>query len=429
MQVVIFSSPERAEMLKALKKKLSAFDVFVIDAPITFGKDNFWKRWEQARLYCLASKHDNYLIIPDDVTNLDIKAVKAIHRQYENQLFSCSVINDGRKKGWNNTPNKRNDKKVYGYTLNDLDFFDCGGLTNRNTLSKIKITGVSQRWLATRSSSGVGYQLTTQLREMKAKMFIPTPSLCSHGDHKSVMHPEERKKNPLIAHGKMKVIIGLATFKGREKYLKMALKSLVGQADQIRIYNNEVRDVDLTDNGKFFFLKEYDEPVYYFSCDDDLIYPPTYVRDMIAAIEKYKCIVTHHGRILTGGKGANYYRSHKAFRCLGDVHTDQFIHVAGTGVTAFRTDYFNPTEIWSSPDKKMSDVIFSFEAAKQKKNIMILSHKKGYIQYTNVPNEQTIFGQHVSHCPRQSELADLILNLSPLLSNSGPSNAVKKVYR
>lgn len=409
MQVVIFKSPSRS--IENLLKELEGLDVEVIDSEETFGKDKFWMRWEQARQYCLNSNHDNYLIIPDDIVQIDLKAIKAIHKYNEGKLYSCSVINDGRKDCWKSKHKPLNDRKVGNYTIKDLGFFDCGGLINRETLKKIRIQPVSSRWLETRASSGVGYQLTEQLKNMNAKMFVPEPSLCYHGDHDSVMHYELRKIQPLIAMPRMKVIIGIATYKGREPFLKKTIKSLIGQADQIRIYDNEKRDQNLTDNGKFFFLQEYTEPIYYLSCDDDIIYPPTYVKDMIKAIDKNQCIVTHHGRILTGGKGANYYRSHKAFRCLGEVSRNVELDVAGTGVTGFRTDYFNPTEIWSSEDMKMSDLVFSLEAKKQGKKIMLLTHPVGYLKDGGVPVQNTIFGQHSKVCPRQNELADLILSL------------------
>jgi hypothetical protein len=209
----------------------------------------------------------------------------------------------------------------------------------------------------------------------------------------------------------MRVIAAIATFDGRQEYLKKAVASLAHQVDEIRIYDNQVRPIDLTDNGKFFFLQEYKEPVYYFSCDDDLLYPPTYIQDMVEAIERTSGIVTHHGRYLRG-KGLRYYSGHKAYRCLNENRTETRIHVAGTGVTGFRTDYFNPVDIWQSEDKCMSDLVFSVEAARQGKKITVLKHEHGYIKYLDVPLSQTIFGTHRNKDTRQSELADLILTLS-----------------
>lgn len=207
----------------------------------------------------------------------------------------------------------------------------------------------------------------------------------------------------------MKKIIAIATFKGREKYLKKAVQSLVGQADEIRIYDNEKRFIDLTDNGKFYFLHEYKEPIYYFTCDDDLLYPPTYIQDMVEAIDRTGTIVTHHGRKLLGFD-RSYYREHKAYQCLSSNTYEGLIDVAGTGVAGFRTDYFNP-DIWASSDKRMSDLVFSLEAARQGKKITLLKHEKGYIKYLNVPVNQTIHGQESRRETRQIEIANEIFRI------------------
>lgn len=186
----------------------------------------------------------------------------------------------------------------------------------------------------------------------------------------------------------IRVVAGMATMPGREKSSRLAYMSLKDQVDDLWVYDNGVFE-DLTDNGKFFFLKDYDEPIYYFSCDDDIIYPPDYVNRTLQAIDKYNCIVTYHGRILRG-LDRRYYSEHSALSCLHSFMQNIELDVAGTGVCAFRTDYFNPTEIWNSPDKKMSDLVFSLEAAKQGKKIMHIGHKAKWIQEIN--NEQTIYG-------------------------------------
>lgn len=207
----------------------------------------------------------------------------------------------------------------------------------------------------------------------------------------------------------MKTVISIATFKGREPYLKQAVQSLTGQADEIRIYDNEKRFIDLTDNGKFYFLHEYKEPVYYFTCDDDLLYPKTYIQDMIQAIERTSGIVTHHGRKLLG-VDRSYYRGHTAYQCLNANSYEGLIDVAGTGVAGFRTDYFFP-DIWASSDKRMSDLVFSLEAAKQGKQITVLKHDKGYIKYLNVPTHETIHGQESRRETRQIQIANEIFRI------------------
>lgn len=391
MQIVIFSSPSRIDMLSVLLYELRGYDVHIINDPETFGKENFWKRWELARLYCLASKHDEYLILPDDVTNLDLAEIHRISSLYKNKLFTCNVINDGRKECWGGA------------------YFDCGGITNRATLERVKIKEVPKEWFTRRTSSGVGHQLTMQLRAMKAAMLTPSESLCNHGSHESVMHPEERKRTPLIANRKLPIIVGIATFKGREKALEKAVESLRHQCDKIIIYDNEINP-DLADNGKFYGLTIVNEPCYYFTCDDDLEYPQDYIESMIKAIDRTGTIVTHHGRILQG-LDRSYYRGHTAIRCLGNNEVEYVIDVPGTGVTGFRTDYFNPVNLHKSKDKRMSDIIFALEASKQGKKITVLKHTQGWIKQLPIDNATSIHTTEHKKEERQIELSNEIWKL------------------
>lgn len=216
----------------------------------------------------------------------------------------------------------------------------------------------------------------------------------------------------------MKIVIGIATFDDRQEQLVEAVKSLKNQtvqADEINIYNNSLEVTfggeDLTDNGKFYFLQNYDEPVYYLSCDDDIFYPPNYIERTINAIERYKCIVTYHGRKLVG-KNVDYYRGHKGFRCLGEVRETEIIDVAGTGVCGFRTDYYNPTEIYKSEYKRMADCVFSLEAAKQRKKIIILPHKEGWLRDLQAPYETSCHAKERRHPVNQIKHANEIYDLN-----------------
>jgi hypothetical protein len=208
----------------------------------------------------------------------------------------------------------------------------------------------------------------------------------------------------------MKIIVGMATTNKRARFAETAVESLVHQADEIHVYNNSKEAHDYTDNAKFHALTLFNEPVYYFSCDDDILYPSDYVITMVEAIERTGTIVTHHGRELLG-LDRNYYRGHKGFRCLDENNTEQIIDVAGTGVTAFRTDYFNPTEIYKATDKRMSDLVFSLEAAQQSKQITILKHTKNWLKDLRVPQGLSIHFMERKNT-RQNELANEIYNVN-----------------
>jgi hypothetical protein len=208
----------------------------------------------------------------------------------------------------------------------------------------------------------------------------------------------------------MKIIVGMATTNERARFAETAVESLVHQAHEIIVYNNSKEAVDYTDNAKFHALTLFNEPIYYFSCDDDILYPSDYVSTMVEAIERTKTIVTHHGRELLG-LDRNYYRGHKGFRCLDKNNTEQIIDVAGTGVTAFRTDYFNPIEIYKETDKRMSDLLFSLEAAKQGKQITILKHSKNWLKDLRVPQGLSINFMERRNT-RQNQLANEIYNVN-----------------
>lgn len=203
MQVVIFSSPQRKKNLSKLKKELKGHDVFIINDPDTFGKENFWKRWEQARQYCIDSKHDNYAFLHDDLQNIDLDIINKIFKKFENKPFVCATKTDERKFCWGSAPNKRNHFSMDDYIFEDIGFFDCCGISNRSTMNKFIVQPVHNFWFdRPNKSSGVGYQLSLRFRRLHIPMFVTYPSIASHGLIDSAMHPEERKVNPLKSIGK-----------------------------------------------------------------------------------------------------------------------------------------------------------------------------------------------------------------------------------
>lgn len=207
----------------------------------------------------------------------------------------------------------------------------------------------------------------------------------------------------------MRTVIGIATYK-RQEYLEKALASLEGQADDILVYDNHKEKKDYKANAKFIFLNDYSEPIYYFTCDDDIIYPPNYVELTIDNIAKYKSIVTYHGDILLS-EIPNRYPESNRFHFRSEITRARRVDVAGTGLTAFRTDYFNPTNIYNHKHKNMVDQLFSLEAAKQNKKITLAPHEKDFFISQPVPRNKTIWGKHENKRPHQIQLANEILRL------------------
>lgn len=188
-----------------------------------------------------------------------------------------------------------------------------------------------------------------------------------------------------------------------------AIKSLQGQVDNIHIYDNSTNK-DIADNGKFFFLQYYGDPIYYFTCDDKITYPHDYIETMKKAIDQHKCIITAHGRKLVDCN--SFYRgSHRAYHYLNDVEADVRVDVPGTGVMGFRTDYFNPDEIHLSEYKRMSDLVFALEAKRANKKIICIKHTKNWLKSVYLRDSISVrMSKKGADESKQVELMKLILN-------------------
>jgi len=88
------------------------------------------------------------------------------------------------------------------------------------------------------------------------------------------------------------------------------------------------------------------------------------------------------------------------------------IDVAGTGVVAFDTEIFSPREIYKSDKKRMSDLIFSLEAAKQKVPIKILRHQRGYLNQIEIDKKNSCYYLEKDDQSVQIEIANQIYKLN-----------------
>lgn len=206
----------------------------------------------------------------------------------------------------------------------------------------------------------------------------------------------------------MKIIAGLATFEGREKSLKDTLKSLEKQVDDIYIYDNSKLS-DIKDNGKFYGLTKISEPCYYLTCDDDIIYPSDYVEQMIKNIELHKCIITYHGKIIGN---TDYLSDQNRFHFSVRNFENKILDVAGTAVTGFRTDYFNPKDLVKSKDYFVSDLLFAIEAKNNNKKIILANKKTNWIkQNMDIDFQKSISYLEEKNQERQNEFKNKLLKL------------------
>lgn len=160
------------------------------------GKRNYWKIWDKMLHHAEDNLADLYIFMPDDFQDLDIERIKELHGEFKHSEYIYNLVNDGRLKQWI----AFDPKKIDDNTM-QIGFTDCGFFCNRPALHTLGFYMKDPRdeWFrqGEHMSSGVGMMLSHRAYRTRIPIYLPSKSLAYHGDHDSVMHPQERKNNPL----------------------------------------------------------------------------------------------------------------------------------------------------------------------------------------------------------------------------------------
>jgi glycosyltransferase involved in cell wall biosynthesis len=206
-----------------------------------------------------------------------------------------------------------------------------------------------------------------------------------------------------------KKIANISSYKRTEQLIN-TVKSIINQFDEINICLNDFEDkmddiffnkkikIYFTDNSigdgfKFFKLKDSDG--YYFTLDDDLIYPNNYADFMIENVEKYNRnkIITLHGRKFKKFPIDSYYNSSKIlYHFQNENNEDSLVHVGGTGVMCFHTDTFKFSHnLITIPN--MADIWISKFAKEKNLDIICVKHKANFVKQQKI-NESIFLKNH-----------------------------------
>lgn len=190
-KIYIPTTGER-ETLNEIKVYLDSCDADYITLTNKEGKDGFWRVWNVMLAMVEKSNEELIIFMPDDFTDLDIDRILEIHEEHKATPYAFNINNYG-KSGWYNgvVPVTIDNKIMCG-------FVDCGFFCNREALELIGFDMTQTK--VTADSSGVGRELSNRFLKARVPMYKPVVSLAYHfGYDESIMHPEERKKNPLIS--------------------------------------------------------------------------------------------------------------------------------------------------------------------------------------------------------------------------------------
>ena len=199
----------------------------------------------------------------------------------------------------------------------------------------------------------------------------------------------------------------MASVSSRYSQREQALRSLHPQVSTITWHHGD----EMGDRMKFMDATKAKH--YYFSCDDDLIYPPDYCEKMISKLKEYdnQIIVTCMGRVVHD-KVKSYYKTQDItkYSCLTGLENDEWVHIGGTGVMAFHVDYFRP-DYSKFKNGFMADIWLALQAQEKKIPILCMAHEPKWL----LPLDTDDAGIHGIYRDNDKTQADAVNSINWIL--------------
>ena len=119
---------------------------------------------------------------------------------------------------------------------------------------------------------------------------------------------------------------------------------------------------------------------YYFTIDDDIVYPRDYVEKMVGCLKKYKnkAAVAVHGAIFPDPIEF-YYERVKGYPLRKELERDTFVSLIGSGTLAFHMDSIDLHFLDFFP-LVMNDLRFSYLAREQGVPLVCIKRPEGWLQ-------------------------------------------------
>ena len=121
---------------------------------------------------------------------------------------------------------------------------------------------------------------------------------------------------------------------------------------------------------------------YYITVDDDVLYPPDYVEELVHGIRKYKnkALCSFHGSIFKVWPVQNYFKNRECLHFKEEVSEDRRVHVIGNVCGGFHTGAFELNASHFSDKHYSDDSALSIAAQSQGIPAIVLAHRAGWIE-------------------------------------------------
>jgi len=211
-----------------------------------------------------------------------------------------------------------------------------------------------------------------------------------------------------LANPVQPVVVSLCSIPERAELLRQVLASLAPQVDALHIYLDRYDSVPdfvrnchpqvtvylskdhpgLRDNGKFLAFSALAEDCYYFTADDDIVYPPDYVASMVRRIEDYErqAVIGVHG-VLLPEQAEGYFTSfRKVHMFKKELERDALVNNLGTGTVAFHSGLLRGLDLTHFGTPGMADLHLSVFCKQRDIPMVALARPEDWLQELPSPN-------------------------------------------
>lgn len=221
------------------------------------------------------------------------------------------------------------------------------------------------------------------------------------------------------------VVVSLCSIPERVELLRRTLASLAPQVDALHVYLDRyesvpdfVRDCHpqvavylsrdypgLRDNGKFLAFPALREDCYYFTADDDILYPPDYVASLIRRIEHYgrQAVVGVHG-VLVPEETQGYFSGYrKVLNFTRELERDALVNNLGTGTVAFHSALLRGLDLGHFCEAGMADLYLSVFCKQRGIPMVAIARPDDWLQEQEAPGN-SLYQEFRQSDDRQSVL-------------------------
>jgi len=227
------------------------------------------------------------------------------------------------------------------------------------------------------------------------------------------------------------VVGGMATMPSRLDTLWQAINSILPQLDRLYLFFDRFEKPpiirhpkivclnsqtfgDHRANGKFLGLLMSNRDPYYFSLDDDILYPKDYVQRMVGYLQENgdRVAVGVHGSILKAGFNRYLTDRNTAHRSM-KTEEAQSVDVLGTCTTAFRTRTIS-FDVRQWKQRNMVDLMFAHECKRHRIERRLIPRDEKWIQCLAENQADSIFLALNQDDRVQTKLARALLQDTPV---------------